>query len=417
MKPEPQYWARLADVKAVPTVHEAVRRLRPVDAPDTDGIRGAGVDGAARGAPAPPGLAVAVRPPLILLLLFIALIPCWLLVEPAGGSVYGVLLGALATLLAATTLYCARRTRAAETAANAARRQLAQILDGMREGLFLIGHDLRVSAICSGSAAELLHVSAPAGRRIEELLRPLLDETQLAATRAHLQRLLDDANALRPAELVNPLRQVEVSFANAHGRSERRYLSFSFRRLSGDSDGAEQHILAAVADVTDQVLLVRELEHAKADGDSQADLLLQLVRADPVALVNFLEAADTALRKSNALLTAADDDPPQLQRKLQGVLRELEAITAEAELLPLTSYAQRLHRIDAVLRGLRARDVLTGNDLLPVVVRLDELMTHATTMRSIHQHIVLSRAASAALAALDHPGAPITLGPGVLELS
>jgi hypothetical protein len=52
-------------------------------------------------------------------------------------------------------------------------------------------------------------------------------------------------------------------------------------------DPADDCIHAVVADVTDRVLLARELEQAQADGDSQAELLLQLVRADPPALVAF----------------------------------------------------------------------------------------------------------------------------------
>jgi len=417
MKPHPQDWPRLADIDAVLTTREPPRDLQLIDAPRTAGTRALRIDDAPRAAPAPPALTGTVRPLRALLLLLVALIPWWLLAGHGGQGVRGLLLvdGALATLLA-TTLHYTRRARVAEAATSAARRQLATILGGMGEGLFLLGRDLRLSANCSGSMARLLRVAAPSGRRFEDVLRPLLDAKRLAATLAYLQRLLDPSATAPPTELVNPLSQLEVSFANAHGRSERCYLSFSFRRVAG-SGTADEGILGVVADVTDQVLLARELEHARADGDSQAGLLLQLVRADPLALVAFLDDADSALRKSNALLTAPGSDQPQLQKKLQGMLRELEALTAEAELLPLTSYAQRLHGIDELLCGLRARASLTGNDFLPVVIRLDELMSHAVTMRSIHQHVVLLRAASAALAALDCRDSPITSGPAVLELT
>ena len=57
------------------------------------------------------------------------------------------------------------------------------------------------------------------------------------------------------------------------GGCERRFLSFSFRRVAGTVP-AEDCILGVVADVTDRVLLARELEQAQADGDWQAELLL-----------------------------------------------------------------------------------------------------------------------------------------------
>ncbi len=417
MKPQPQDWPGLADIDAVRAPRDPARSRHPIDATRTAGSRAPSIDAAPRAANCSPGSSGAVRPLQALLLLFAALLPCWLLAAHGAQdmAVVGLAAGTLATLLG-TTLHYARRARAAEAAASAAQRRLADVLGGVGEGLFLIGRDLRLSAHRSGSMAGLLPVAVPKGCPVEAMLRPLLDQQQLDAALAYLQRLLDLPASAPSAELVNPLSRVEVSIANAYGRSERRHLSFSFRRLAGSAPFCEA-ILGRVADVTEQVLLAHELEHAKADGDTQAGLLLQLVRADPLALVAFLDDADTALRKSNALLTAPGSDQQHLQKKLQGVLRELEAITAEAELLPLTGYAQRLHGIDELLDGLRAHASLNGDDFLPVVIRLDELMSHAATMRSIHQHIVLLRAASAALAALDQRKSPITRAPGVLEPS
>jgi hypothetical protein len=165
------------------------------------------------------------------------------------------------------------------------------------------------------------------------------------------------------------------------------------------------------------VLLARELEQAEAEADSQAELLLQLVRTDPVALVTFLDDADNAFRKSNAILSATGIGQPQLHKKLIGVLRELAAVTTEAQALPFASFTQRLQGIDQLLSGLCAKSSLIGNDFLPAVVRLDELMSHAASMRAIYQHIVLLRAASAALAAVDERDSIITRGAKVLERS
>jgi hypothetical protein len=100
-----------------------------------------------------------------------------------------------------------------------------------------------------------------------------------------------------------------------------------------------------------------------------------------------------------------------------GVLQQMDAITAEAEALSIASFSQRLRGIDAVLTALCARTSLIGNDFLPAVVRLDELMNHAATMRSVHQHIVLLRAASAALAAVDERAASRTAAPAALGVT
>jgi two-component system, chemotaxis family, sensor kinase CheA len=394
MKPQPQDWTQRADIHAAPVP----RGKAPI---------------------VPPRARSLLIPFLGAPLLAAALWLCWLAAQRGGLELRAALLGAGMTLalLLPGNLYLRRRAQTSAVEVVAAQRQLVNILGSLHEGLFLIGRDLRLGATGSASMRELLRLSAPAGRRFEDVLRPLLlNEETLAAALTFLQLLWSDEADEHAVESLNPLSQVEVSFANAHGGSERRYLSFSFRRVAGSAP-ADDCILAVVADVTDRVLLARELERAEAEADSQAELLLQLVRTDPVALVTFLDDADNAFRKSNAILSATGIGQPQLHKKLIGVLRELDAVTTEAEALPFASFTQRLQSIDQLLSGLCAKSSLIGNDFLPAVVRLDELMSHAASMRAIHQHIVLLRAASAALAAVDERDSIIARGPKVFELS
>jgi len=412
MKLQPHDWAQLADIQAVgthrtgkssATVH---RRTAPPSVAGSSGTP-------------PLTLARSTGPILVVPALAIAA-GAWSLAAGHGGHAWGGLLagGAVtAALLLPIMLWLWQRARTLGTEASAAGRQQANILGSLREGLFLIGRDLRLSATCSASTGELLHLASPSGRRLEDVLRPLLDDEEtLAAALTFLQLLWNDEADEDAIESLNPLSQVQVSFADTHGGSERRYLSFAFRRVAGDGV-SDDCILGLVADVTDRVLLALELEQAEANGDSQADLLLQLVRADPVALVAFLDDADTAFRKSNAILTSPGIGQQHLYKRLIGVLRELDAVTSAAEALPFASFAQRLQSIDDLLTGLSAKTSLTGNDFLPVVIRLDELMSHAATMRAIHQHIVLLRAASAALAALDLRESSVDRVAAPLELS
>ena len=106
--------------------------------------------------------------------------------------------------------------------ASAARRQQANILGSLREGLFLIGRDLRLRAPCSSALSELLHLPTPCGQRFEQLLRPLLDDEEtLAAALTFLQLLWNDRADEDAVESLNPLSQVQVSFADSHGGCER----------------------------------------------------------------------------------------------------------------------------------------------------------------------------------------------------
>ena len=385
-----QWSAALARGNIIAAIaREELRSARLTDAISTAERRLAGEHSVPASARSASTLMRSALPLLGLLLLDIAFAAWWLRSGPGGNpGLRGLLLGAsaVATLLLPISLYHLRRARELLAAAAAAQCQAANILGSMREGFFLIRRDLRLGASCSGSLNELLRLAAPAGRRFEDVLKPLLDAQTLSAAVTFLRLLWkDEANAQAIAS-INPLSQVEVSFASAHGGSEQRHLSFAFRRVHG-TDPAGDCIVGVVDDVTDRVLLARELDRTTADSDSQAGLLLQQLRIDAVALQAFLDAADIAFRKSNAMLTAPGIGQQQLHKKLHGVLRELQSVKSEAATLTLASFTARLQRIEETLLALSARVSLSGNDFLPVVVGLDELISHAATTRAIQAHI------------------------------
>jgi len=309
-------------------------------------------------------------------------------VADSGRSLRSLLLAgtAVAALLLGLMLYYAWRSRQASAAALTAQRQVANILGTVREGLFLVGRDLRLGETFSDSLSELLRIPAPAGRSFEEVLAPLVDQKTLTTALKFLRLLWKDKVHEELIESVNPLNQIEVSFTNSRGGAELRYLAFGFRRVRGQ-DSTGDYLLGVVTDVTDRVLLAREIEHVKADSDSQATMLLQLLRVDPVMLQAFLSTADVAFRKSNALLTAPGIEQEDLRKKLDGVFRELHAAKGEASALTLSSFVQRIHSIEDKLSALRGKEQLNGNDFLPVVVKLDELMGHIASIHSMQDRV------------------------------
>ena len=313
-------------------------------------------------------------------------------VDDAGLRLRGLLLGGatVAALLLGLMLYYAWRSRQAARAASAAQRQVANILDTVREGLFLVDRDMRLGQTFSHSLRELLRIAAPAGLHFEQVLKPLVDAKTVTAALKYLGLLWKDKVNEELIESVNPLSEIEVVFSNPRGGKDVRYLAFSFRRVRA-ADAAGDYLLGVVADVTDRVLLARELETVKAESDSQATLQLQLLRLNEHPLRGFLASADVALRKSNAVLTGSGIEQEDLRKKLNGVFRELHAVKGEAAALSLGSFVQRIHAIENSLSALRGRNQLSGNDFLPVVVRLDELINHLAQIRSMQERVAALR--------------------------
>jgi signal transduction histidine kinase len=319
-----------------------------------------------------------------------------------GRSLRALLLGgsALAALLLASMLYFSWRAGQAARAAGVAQRQVDDIMGTVREGLFLIGRDGRIGGAHSDSLRGLLRVGKPAGQDFEQLLRPLVDEKTLMAAGKYLGLLWKDKVNEELIESVNPLNQIEVSFQKAQGATEVRYLSFSFRRVRATASSAD-HVFGVVSDVTERVLLQRELDSLKSDTDSQSALLLQVLQVEPLQMQTFLGTLDAAVRRSNALLRAPGKQRADLQQKLQGVFREMHSLKGEASALGLGTFVRRAHEVEDLLSGLRDRAELAGNDFVPVVVRLDELMTHGQEIGTLQERV--GKARSTAVSANDLP--------------
>jgi signal transduction histidine kinase len=313
-----------------------------------------------------------------------------------GQSLRTLLLGGagLASLLLATMLYFAWRASQAARAAGEAQRQIGNILGTVREGLFLIARDGRIGGAHSDSLVALLRAPAPSGQTFEDLLRPLVDEKTLLAAGKFLGLLWKDKVNEELIESVNPLSQIEVTFHKGQGNAEQRFLSFSFRRARGEHAKTD-FVLGVVADVTDRVLLQRELEQLRASSDSNSALLLQLLQTEPLQLQSFLDNVEVGVRRGNALLRSPGIGGAELQQKLQGVFREMHALKGEAAALGMDSFVERTHAVEELLAALRERPALAGDDFVPVVVKLDELLGHRQLIAAMQERIDQARSAAA----------------------
>jgi two-component system, chemotaxis family, sensor kinase CheA len=324
-------------------------------------------------------------------------------VVSSGATLRTLLLAgaALATLLLATMLYFALRAARSAQAAARAEQQVADLLGTVREGLFLVGRDGRLGEAHSNSLKSLLRTERPAGQSFEELLRPLVDARTLQAATRFIGLLWKDKINDELVESVNPLNPIAMTFARPGGGTELRHLSFTFRRIRGGS--GRDYLFGVVADVTDRILLQQELERLKADSEARASQLLHMLQVDPQQLQSFLGTVDATVRRCNALLRVPGHERTELVNKVQGVFREMHALKGEASALGLGTFTQRAHAIEEQLGELRASPNLAGSDFVPLVVKLDELLTHGRELGALRERMAGAQAPDAGVATAGNP--------------
>jgi two-component system, chemotaxis family, sensor kinase CheA len=301
----------------------------------------------------------------------------------AANNLRGLLFaGVLAALvLAAAAAYFQLTRSRHERAARDAQEQTRDILRTVREGFFLLDADYRIGAVWSDALTRMFSRNDFAGLSFEELLKDLVPPATLTTATKYIKLLWGDRAHENLMKSINPLGQLEITMDNAHGGKENRYLQFDFHRVMGPE--GIKHVLCSVGDITSSVLLARELHESQENANAQLDMMLGMMHVDPLQLVAFLDTAETGLKLVNTILKEPARTDAEFRKKLSGLFRELHAIKGEASALNMKSIANRVHTLEDMVGDCKKKPELSGNDFLPMVLKLDDLLAHLKSVREM----------------------------------
>jgi chemotaxis protein histidine kinase CheA len=142
------------------------------------------------------------------------------------------------------------------------------------------------------------------------------------------------------------------------------------------------------------VLLARELKESQASNPVQMDMLLGILRVESRQLVGFLSDSDATLKLINTVLKVPAREDGAFRQKIDQMFREMHKLKGEAAALGLVTVESRAHAFEDLLKELRERPELSGNDFLPLLVRLDDLYAHFKSVRELIDQLDGLRAAA-----------------------
>jgi two-component system chemotaxis sensor kinase CheA len=299
-------------------------------------------------------------------------------------QVFGIVAAVL--LLGAIFFYFARNMRKEEAVSNRQRKETADILRTVNEGLFLLDKDLKVGSERSMALNNIFRREEFAGFTFDTLLKEIVPEKTLRTAMDYVALLWGDRVNEKLVKTINPLNEVEVHFDNAAGGFDTHFLEFDFNRVK--SEGSLSHLLVTVNDVTKRVMLSRELQESQEKAQAQLDLLLRILHVEPDSLTGFLTDADVSLKMVNSILKEPAREESAFRAKIDGIYRQVHAVKGEAAALGLKTVEQRAHAFEEALSDLKGRPTLSGSDFLPLVVKLDDLFNHLAQVREMLSRLV-----------------------------
>jgi two-component system, chemotaxis family, sensor kinase CheA len=305
------------------------------------------------------------------------------------GLLIAIVLGVLVGIL-----LLARKRQ--EASLREARQQTADILRTVKDGLFLLDEHLVIGASYSSALESLFQRKDFGGLPFESLLKDIVSEKTLTTALKFVSVLWSERTKENLVKTINPLGEVEVTFDSGPGKVSTRYLQFEFHRVR--VDGKIKHVLVAVSDVSARVDLARELQSSQNQAQAQVDTLLGILHVDPTQLASFLNDSNAAMKMINAVLREPAREESAFRKKLDTLFRQVHSVKGEAAALGLSSIESRAHSFEDDLKGLREKSDLSGNDFLPLVIKLDDLLTHLQSVGDL-----VSRLARLHVAATNEP--------------
>jgi signal transduction histidine kinase len=107
-----------------------------------------------------------------------------------------------------------------------------------------------------------------------------------------------------------------------------------------------------------------------------SEVLKEVMHVEASRLEGFLGEARDKAGQLRAILKLPAREPQAFREKLVLILELIRGIHARARRLPLHSVCERAERFESALSLLRDKEVLSGNDFLPIAVKLDDLLSH-----------------------------------------
>jgi len=278
-----------------------------------------------------------------------------------------------------------RRLQTSDAAIEAANEENHEILQSVREGLFLLTPDFKLGSQLSRSAHALFGRPLASGQDFFGLLQPLLTEKALADARDYVQLLFAPHVKEALVQGINPLSEVEALVKNRLGQEVVRHLSFHFNRVQ--EGGAVRHLLVTVQDISARIELERKLATERVRSQREFEMLLKAIDADPALLRRFVARAEANLLEANDMLrsTSAAQGEAAVLKRIDEARRRVHAVKGDAATLGLETLAAQAHQFENELDRIRQGGAggELGQSLLALPLPLEELLNKVGALKSV----------------------------------
>ncbi|MEO8309138.1 MAG: ATP-binding protein [Pseudomonadota bacterium] len=156
----------------------------------------------------------------------------------------------------------------------------------------------------------------------------------------------------------------------------------------------ERQVVLLLSDASERQELTLALEEARAT----RDLALAALRTDAATMRTLRESGTAAVATIRSTLRLPARTQEALQEKLTRMQHEVDALGGQAQVLTLNALVMACESLNSALVALRRKDVLSGDELLPLAPRIDAVAVALGELQRIDEQRAAAPAAPSSIA-------------------
>ncbi len=275
-----------------------------------------------------------------------------------------------------------RHLAASDEKFEAAQKETSDILNTVDEGLLLIDAKGQTGRQMSKAAHAMFGSKITPGEDFRQLVSQLVDKERAEEMKIYIDLLFDPK--VKPSLLVqlDPMKEVEV----AAGKSgNHRFLSFKLRQLR--QKNIITGLLVTVRDITERVLLSRELATAQSEAHLDLEDLLRVFEQEPTTMREFLTVSRHKLGRLNENMRTVGKNSAAYKSLIKNTSITIHGIKGESAALRLLGVSRQAHIMENSMADLHQRKELNGEDLIPVAYELSRVQEQVARIERLFKRI------------------------------
>lgn len=268
-----------------------------------------------------------------------------------------------------------------------AKKETDTIMQHVVEGLFLVYKTESGFAIGNQYSNMLEYVLGDndlGGKNLLDYISKYTDDETLENSEKFLSLMFNPRMDEDSLKELNPLKQVGFIDRNyKNSRSEKVireiFLKFNFNRI--EIDGNIPYLMGTAADVTEQVMLAKQLEESRIKAQTQTERLFKILHIDASLLKEFIEGSAREIDAIDGIFKR--DSTNDLRERLVELYRNVHTIKGNASVLELDFISEVAHSFEDAITILQKQKNISGENFVILTVlfqRLTEMFNESSAL-------------------------------------